>query len=217
MTKPVNEREIALAVLMEVTENGAYSHIVLREVLEKYQYLEKRERAFITRVTEGTLEHMIEIDYILDQFSKVKVKKMKPVIRNILRSAVYQLKYMDSVPDRAVCSEAVNLAVRKGFSGLKGYVNGVLRSTARGLEQVEYPSRGLKALSIRYSCPEWILELWKKSYSQGSDRDDAARFSEGKAADDPLPSGPHFPGGAEETSGGRRRPGDASSIPALCL
>ena len=122
MTKGINEREIVLAILMEVTENGAYSHIVLREVLEKYQYLEKRERAFITRVTEGTLEHMIEIDYILDQFSKVKVKKMKPVIRNILRSAVYQLKYMDSVPDRAVCSEAVNLAVRKGFSGLKGYV-----------------------------------------------------------------------------------------------
>ena len=151
MTKGINEREIVLAILMEVTENGAYSHIVLREVLEKYQYLEKRERAFITRVTEGTLEHMIEIDYILDQFSKVKVKKMKPVIRNILRSAVYQLKYMDSVPDRAVCSEAVNLAVRKGFSGLKGYVNGVLRSTARGMDQVEYPAKGVRALSVKYS------------------------------------------------------------------
>ena len=166
MTKGINEREIVLAILMEVTENGAYSHIVLREVLEKYQYLEKRERAFITRVTEGTLEHMIEIDYILDQFSKVKVKKMKPVIRNILRSAVYQLKYMDSVPDRAVCSEAVNLAVRKGFSGLKGYVNGVLRSTARGLDQVGYPIEGTKALSVKYSCPEWIIELWEKNYSR---------------------------------------------------
>lgn len=166
MTKPVNEREIVLAVLLEVTENGAYSHIILREVLEKYQYLEKRERAFITRVTEGTLEHMIEIDYILDQFSKVKVKKMKPVIRNILRSAVYQLKYMDSVPDRAVCSEAVKLAVRKGFSGLKGYVNGVLRSIVRGLDQVEYPSGGTEELSVRYSCPEWIISLWEKSYDR---------------------------------------------------
>ena len=127
MGRQVNEREIVLAVLMEITENGAYSHKILGEVLSKYQYLEKKERAFITRVTEGTLEHLIEIDYILDQFSKVKVKKMKPVIRNILRSGVYQLKYMDSVPDHAVCSEAVKLAVRKGFSGLKGYVNGVLR------------------------------------------------------------------------------------------
>ena len=60
MTKGINEREIVLAILMEVTENGAYSHIVLREVLEKYQYLEKRERAFITRVTEGTLEQVFQ-------------------------------------------------------------------------------------------------------------------------------------------------------------
>lgn len=165
MTKSVNEREIVLAVLMEVTENGQFSHIVLRDVLSKYQYLEKRERAFITRVTEGTLEHLIEIDYILDQFSKVKVKKMKPVIRNLLRSAVYQLKYMDSVPDRAVCSESVKLAVRKGFSGLRGYVNGVLRSIARGLDDVKYPTEEVENLSVRYSCPEWIIRLWQQSYS----------------------------------------------------
>ena len=79
MAKAINEREIVAAILMEVTENGRYSHIVLREVLTKYQYLEKRERAFITRVTEGTLEHMTEIDYILDCFSKVKVKKNEAV------------------------------------------------------------------------------------------------------------------------------------------
>ena len=164
MTKSVNEREIVLAVLLEITENGQFSHIILRDVLAKYQYLEKRERAFITRVTEGTLEHMIEIDYILDQFSKTKVKKMKPVIRAILRSAVYQLKYMDSVPDRAVCNEAVKLAVRKGFSGLKGYVNGVLRSVASGLDSVEYPKEKMEELSVRYSCPKWILDLWGGTY-----------------------------------------------------
>ena len=164
MNKQINEREIVLEVLMEITENGQYSHIILRDVLAKYQYLAKRERAFISRVTEGTLEHMIEIDYILDQFSKVKVEKMKPVIRNLLRSAVYQLKYMDSVPDRAVCSESVKLAVKKGFSGLKGYVNGVLRNIARGLEDVKYPEEGSRALSVRYSCPEWIIRLWQNYY-----------------------------------------------------
>ena len=164
MTKPVNEREIVLEVLLEITEKGQFSHIILRDVLWKYQYLEKRERAFITRVTEGTLEHMIEIDYILDRFSKVKVKKMKPVIRAILRTAVYQLKYMDSVPDSAVCNEAVKLAVRKGFSGLKGYVNGVLRSVARGIDSVQYPTEKMEELSVRYSCPEWVLDLWSGSY-----------------------------------------------------
>lgn len=165
MTKSVSERELVLGILMEVTEKGKYSHIVLREVLEKYQYLDKKERAFITRVSEGTLEHMIEMDYILDKFSSVKTKKMKPVIRNILRSAVYQLKYMDHVPDSAVCNEAVKLAVKKGFGNLRGFVNGVLRSVARGLKEVSLPEDAMEAMSVKYSMPMWILEHWANSYS----------------------------------------------------
>ena len=155
-------RELILGVLLEVTRDGEYSHIALRNVLSKYQYLDKKERAFITRVTEGTLEHMIEIDYIINQFSNVKVNKMKPVIRCIMRSAVYQLKYMDSVPDSAVCNEAVKLATKKGFHTLKGFVNGVLRNIARNLDKIEYPSEEnyVEYLSVKYSMPTWILEQW---------------------------------------------------------
>lgn len=165
MAKAIGERELVLGTLMEVTENGRYSHNVLRDVLSKYQYLDKKERAFITRVTEGTLEHMIELDYILDWFSKVKVQKMKPVIRNILRSAVYQLKYMDTVPDSAVCNEAVKLAVKKGFTGLRGFVNGVLRNVARNLDQVQYPKDSVERLSVQYSMPAWILRRWLSVYA----------------------------------------------------
>lgn len=164
MAKAISERELVLEILMEVTEHSQYSHRVLRDVLGKYQYLDKKERAFITRVTEGTLEHMIELDYILDEFSKVKVRKMKPVIRNILRSAVYQLKYMDTVPDSAVCNEAVKLAVKKGFAGLRGFVNGVLRNVARNLTQVQYPKDPVERLSVQYSMPMWILKLWLLEY-----------------------------------------------------
>ncbi len=166
MTKAIGERELVLGILMEVTQQNVYSHIALANVLEKYQYLDKKERAFITRVTEGTLEHMIELDYILNQFSKVKVNKMKPVIRNILRSAVYQLKYMDSVPDSAACNEAVKLAVKKGFGSLRGFVNGVLRNAARNLDTVQYPKEGTERLSVQYSMPEWILKLWQESYDE---------------------------------------------------
>ncbi|MEE1314837.1 MAG: 16S rRNA (cytosine(967)-C(5))-methyltransferase RsmB [Faecalimonas sp.] len=152
-------RELILGVLLAVTRDGEYSHIALRNVLHKYQYMDKKERAFLTRVVEGTLEHMIELDYIIDCFSKVKVQKMKPVIRCILRSSVYQLKYMDSVPDAAVCNEAVKLAEKKGFRNLKGFVNGVLRNIARNLDAITYPN-----LSVRYSMPEWILEQWLDAY-----------------------------------------------------
>ena len=161
-------RELVLGVLLEVTRDGEYSHISLRNVLMKYQYLDKRDRAFITRVVEGTLEHMIEIDYIINQFSKVKVNKMKPVIRNILRSAVYQLKYMDSVPNSAACNEAVKLATKKGFASLKGFVNGVLRNIERNLDNITYPEGAnlVEYLSVKYSMPEWILKKWLAQYDR---------------------------------------------------
>lgn len=102
MINLVNIREIVLDVLMEITGKGEFSHNVLKQTLRKYQYLDKRDRAFITIVTEETIENLIQIDYIINRFSKVKTNKMKPVILNILRMSVCQMKFMDSVPDSAV-------------------------------------------------------------------------------------------------------------------
>lgn len=167
MTDSVNLRELVLSLLISITRDGEYSHIAISNVLEKYQYLEKRERAFISRVTEGTLERMIELDYIINQFSKVKVNKMKTVIRCIIRSSVYEILYMDSIPASATCNEAVKLAKKKGFSDLGGFVNGVLRNISRNLDKVEYPDREkepIKSLSVQYSMPEWIVKLWQEEY-----------------------------------------------------
>jgi len=164
----VNTRELILGILLEVIEEGNYSHLVIRNVLDKYQYLEKQERAFITRVSEGTIQTMIELDYIINQYSKVKVNKMKPVIRNILRMSVYQIRYMDSVPDSAACNEAVKLARKKGFSSLSGFVNGVLRNIVRN-PAVGLPNKKrnpVEYYSVMYSMPEWIVELWMKDYGE---------------------------------------------------
>lgn len=167
MTDSVNTRELVLEMLLEINEKGQYSHLILREVLNKYQYLSKQERSFLTRVTEGTLEHLIELDYILNRFSKTKVSKMKPFIRNLLRMSVYQMKYMDGVPDSAVCNEAVKLAKKHGFSQLSGFVNGVLRNVARNLEAIQYPDQKkepVRFLSVTFSMPEWIVEQWVAEY-----------------------------------------------------
>ena len=128
MTNYVNMRELALESLLAIQKEGKQSHPVIRRVLEKYQYLPRQDRAFFTRLCEGTLEYRILLDYVIDFFSKVKTEKMKPVLREILRLSVYQLKYMDGVPDSAVVNEAVKLAQKKGFYQLKGFVNGVLRA-----------------------------------------------------------------------------------------
>ncbi|MDD6504388.1 MAG: transcription antitermination factor NusB, partial [Lachnospiraceae bacterium] len=167
MTDSVNIRGIALDILMEVLENQQYSHLVIRDVLDKYQYLEKRERSFLTRIAEGTIERKIELDYVVEQNSKMPLRKQKPVIRNILRMGVYQLLHMDSVPDSAVCNEAVKLAKKRGFSQLSGFVNGVLRNIARGREQIVWPDENRDLLAnweVTYSMPRWILEQWERAY-----------------------------------------------------
>ena len=172
MAAQVADRELVLDILLSVTRDGEYSHVALSNVLGNYQYLDKKSRAFITRVTEGTLERMIEIDYIINQFSKVKVHKMKPVIREIVRSAVYQLKYMDSVPDSAVCNEAVKLAAKRGFGGLKGFVNGLLRGIARNMDKISYPDPSDEAayLSVTCSIPEWIICQWISDFGHDTAR-----------------------------------------------
>lgn len=167
MTNGVSTRELVLDILLEVNEKDQYSHLVIRDVLNKYQYLEKQERAFLTRLAEGTIEHMLEMDFIINSFSKVKVKKMKPLIRNLLRMSVYQLKYMDSIPDAAVCNEAVKLAKKRGFGQLRGFVNGVLRNIARNMKELNYPDEKLEPtvfLEVTYSIPKWIVKQWIESY-----------------------------------------------------
>ncbi len=167
MSENINPRSIAVDILIAVDRDGEMSHIAIRNALERYRSIPRRDRAFIRRVSEGTIERMIEMDYIINHFSKIKVKKMKPVIRAIMRSAVYQMKYMDAVPDSAVCNEAVKLAVSRGYSGLRGFVNGVLRNVSRNMDSVAYPdldTEPVRALSVRYSMPEWIVKRFAEMY-----------------------------------------------------
>ncbi|SDB16097.1 16S rRNA (cytosine(967)-C(5))-methyltransferase RsmB [Eubacterium oxidoreducens] len=166
-----NIRAISYEALYEILERGEYSHLVIRAVLDKYAYLEKRDRAFFTRLTEGTIERCVELDYLIEQVSATKVKKMKPQIRTIIRMGAYQLKYMDAVPDSAACNEAVKLAKKKGFASLSGFVNGVLRNLARKMENLKYPSDEMEELSVRASMPLWLVEHFVKSYGMEKTKD----------------------------------------------
>ena len=163
-----NIREITLNILIEYDRDGVRKPSLLKDSLEKYDYLETRDKAFIKRCVDGCLERQIQIDYILDSFSKTKVSKMQPFIRSLLRMSVYQIMFMDAVPDSAACNEAVKLAQRHKFTGLKSFVNGVLRNIARNKDKIEYPSKeedgGIKYLSVVYSMPEWICRMWLQRY-----------------------------------------------------
>lgn len=162
MTNTINEREIALDILMEINEREQYIHVLLNDALRKYQYLEKNERAFITRLVKGTMECRMTLDYVINQVSSVRVNKMKPLIRNLMRMSVYQMMYMEQVPVSAVCNEAVKLAKKRHFTNLSGFVNGVLRNISRQLPTMELPDD----YSVRYSVPQELVDMLKASYGE---------------------------------------------------
>lgn len=155
-----NTREIVLDILLLSETEGRHSHELLNAALKKYAYLSKQDRAFISVLVHGTLERRLSIDYIIERYSRVKIKKMKPLIKTLLRLSVYQIIYMDRVPDSAVCNEAVKLASKRGFFGLKGFVNALLRKISQNKDGQNYPD-----ISLKYSMPEWIVSVFLQNYS----------------------------------------------------
>ncbi len=165
----MNIREVILDILLELSREKEYSNILITAVLEKYDYLDSREKAFIKRVSEGCIERRIQLDYVLNLYSKTPVKKMKPLIRELLRMSTYQLLFMEHVPDAAVCNEAVKLAKKRRVQNLQGYVNGVLRNIARGRDEIVYPHREtscMEYLSVYYSMPLWLVEHFTRAYGE---------------------------------------------------
>ena len=124
----MDTRETALLLFVEMEKTKNFGSSLIRDTLNKYDYEDLREKAFLKRLTEGTLESLLTLDYVINAYSKTPTNKMKPLIRSLLRLSVYQILYMDTVPDSAACNEAVRLAKKKGFERLSGFVNGVLGS-----------------------------------------------------------------------------------------
>ncbi|MCL1998424.1 MAG: 16S rRNA (cytosine(967)-C(5))-methyltransferase RsmB [Turicibacter sp.] len=175
------ERLVAITILMEINEQKAYNNIALRRNLQARNDWQSYKKAFVTELVNGTLRNVILIDHIIENFSKNPVSSFKPFIRELLRTAVYQIKWMSKVPNSAAVNEAVNLASLRGFTQLSGFVNGILRNITRSYEKDGFssilpivPSTDNKEdlaqyLSIRYSFPPWLAKSlidWLGDYAE---------------------------------------------------
>ncbi|MCX7748113.1 MAG: 16S rRNA (cytosine(967)-C(5))-methyltransferase RsmB [Clostridia bacterium] len=155
-------REVALKILYEINEKDAYSNIAVNKHLESHS-LNPLDKAFVTDMVYGTLKWRLSIDWVIGHFSSVKIKKISPWILNILRMGVYQLLYMEKVPESAAVNESVNLAKRYGHTASSRFVNAVLRSIIKKKDEIHYPDsqKDLEAyLSVKYSHPEWMVKNW---------------------------------------------------------
>lgn len=160
----VNARKVVVDVLNEVFFKNSYSNISLNNAL-KNSALNSSDKALITEIVYGTIKYKYTIDIILKKFITIKFNKLDKIILNILRSSVYQIKYLDKIPDFAVVNEAVELA--KKYSSLKSskFVNGVLRNYLRNLDEDFLSSKDkTKVLAFKYSFEPWMVNFFIKQY-----------------------------------------------------
>jgi 16S rRNA (cytosine967-C5)-methyltransferase len=162
----ISARGLALRVLIDVEQDGAFANLALNKVLEKHRP-GKLDRAFATELAYGVLRSLNTLDWVLSQFVSQPLDRQTPAVRNILRLGVYQLMFMDRVPPAAACNEAAVLARQYGHQGVVRFVNGVLRNIARRLGDIKYPAldeNPMKHIALKYSHPEWLVKRWLEEF-----------------------------------------------------
>lgn len=155
----VNTRAVTLKLLKKIENDKSYSNIILDKALSDSDY-SAQEKKFISALFYGVVERSITLDAVINKYSKVKTKKLDTDVLLILRIGIYQLLYMDSVPDSAAVNESVKLAKKCKNPSLSGYVNGVLRAFIRNGKALPEGKNQINGLSVLYSCPEWLVEKW---------------------------------------------------------
>ena len=155
-------RDIALQILHDINENSAYANVSLAKKLKQIS-LSDLNRRFVTELVYGTVKAGGTIDWILHRYSSRPIKKMASIVADILRLGLYQLFYMDKIPNSAACNESVELAKKYGHAGTVKFVNAVMRTAVREPGKADFPSgKGhlLENLSLTEQHPLWLIKKW---------------------------------------------------------
>ena len=151
-------RDMALKILMEVNVEGAYSNIAINRNLKGDRG--KLDESLVREIVYGVLENRLYLDYVIGKLSKIKLNKMEPVILEILRIGVYQIRFLGKIPNSAAVNESVKLAKKYSNPGSVKFVNGMLRNICRKKESIFNIDKKneIDYLSIKYSHPKWLVE-----------------------------------------------------------
>jgi 16S rRNA (cytosine967-C5)-methyltransferase len=167
--KRKSSRDLALQILNKLSAKTIHSHLYLDDLFIKNEDLKGRDRAFVSHLVLGVLRWQGRLDWVIDQKTAFSIKKISPTIRNILRLALYQIFFMDRVPDSAAVNEAVKQAKTSRSRQGVSFVNGLLRSVCRDKEGLPLPDREEALphhLAVRYAYPEWLVNKWLKEWGQ---------------------------------------------------
>ncbi|WP_017654745.1 16S rRNA (cytosine(967)-C(5))-methyltransferase [Fortiea contorta] len=158
----LNPRQLALIILRDV-HKGAYADVALDRGLQKAD-LSIPDRRLVTELVYGSVRRQRTLDALIDQLATKKSHQQPPDLRTIIHLGLYQLRYQERIPPSAAVNTTVELAKTNGFSGLTGFVNGLLRQyirqTATGEDCLQLPENPVQRLGILHSFPDWIVQLW---------------------------------------------------------
>lgn len=150
-----NSRLVAFEILVDVLRDNAYSNIAIDKALKNIE----SDKAFVSNLVYGVIERKITLDFIINQYLQGRTK---PKVKIILYLGAYQLYFMDKVPPSAAINECVNLAKQVGVDYYKNLINAVLHKIDSNRIDID----SIDDLSIRFSCPQPLISMWKKSYGE---------------------------------------------------
>ncbi len=157
-------RQTAVEALLQINEEGGYSNVVFHNLVTR-NGLSPQDTALCSVLVYGALERRLTLDHVIGAYSKTPVRKLTPAVREILRISLYQLLYLEHIPDSAAVNEAVKLTRLMKVASASGFVNGVLRSFLRDGKKIPpVKQKGLAAQwQVDYSCPAVLIERLLKS------------------------------------------------------
>ncbi len=158
-----NARKTSLYILNTLDQGNKTLDNILDEVLSQHIFFSKKDRALLQALVYGVLRWRAKLDWIIDYFSKTRLKKIDPKVLNVLRLGLFQIISLDRIPVSAAVNTSVEMTKSLAAPYVVRFVNGLLRNAARNYKQVPFPdedSDPISAISVKKSFPKWLLERW---------------------------------------------------------
>lgn len=159
----MNSRKLARQIIQRVLEEGAYSNLVLSNELSNRE-IEDNDKGLITEIVYGTLRRKRTLDVLIGNFVK-DINLIDTTVLNILRVAIYQMYFLDKIPDYAACNEAVEEAKEVSLEASK-LVNGILRNYIKDEKEIVVPGNRIDELAYKFSFQPWMIRLFIKQYGE---------------------------------------------------
>jgi len=159
-------RRLAWEILCRVETQGAFADLMLRQTLDRYP-LPAEDRALLSELVRGVLRWKLRLHWIIDQLRRSDAKKLESPLRMVLALGLYQIIYLDRIPDFAAVNESVTLARLVGNAKWASLTNGLLRSYLRQSNTISFPDAKAEPerfLSVAYSHPLWLVTMWVRRF-----------------------------------------------------